>query len=223
MINHTNLSDRKKHTCHQPGSLIELDDNTVLNFFSTSSNDAHLSKQRTFKGKSKVITGKIALLLILILAHFEASAQNRLNVALELSLYNEGYAAHPVSLLGELQFGKKKRMFFRTGINANTRNALSIGLPLAIGFYTHPASKNHFEMGFGTTLFIDEQLPPDDAVKKWNIGPNGIMIPLAYRRELPLGWYMRLGLTPFLSFDSAIVPSFAIGYRVGSSKKRANP
>jgi len=224
MINRKNVSGHKKRLDSQHDPLIELDENHFINFCSAWRNAVSSNKQSTSKSTFMFFnTGITGLILMLMLAHLCATAQNRLNVALELSLYNEGYAAHPVSLVGELQFGKKKRMFFRTGINANNRNVLSMGVPLAFGFYTHPTSKNHFEMGLGTALLIDEQQPPYNADKKWNVGPNGIMIPLAYRRELPLGWYLRFGLTPFLSFDSSIVPSFAVGYRVGSAKRNVNP
>ncbi len=226
MFNRTNASSPLKHLVAQLSPLYELDKNVFVIFSSFSASDIRSSKQGKRKSNFRLFnknTSITILILILMLAHISSRAQNRLNVSLELSLYHEGYAAHPVSLMGELQFGKKKRMFFRTGINANNRNVLSMGVPLAFGFYTHPTSKNHFEMGLGTALLIDEQQPPYNADKKWNVGPNGIMVPLAYRRELPLGWYLRFGLTPFLSFDSSIVPSFAVGYRVGSAKRNVNP
>lgn len=165
---------------------------------------------------------KYILILIFLASVEEMNAQNRFNVSLELSLYVNDYAAHPLSALAEFQGGKKKRMFIRSGINANNRNGLIMGIPILLGFYTHPASKNHFELSLGTTLFIAEQLPPYNTDKKFDIGPNGIMIPLAYRRELPKGWYLRFGVTPFLSFDSEIVPSFGLGYRVGCRNKSMN-
>ncbi len=166
---------------------------------------------------------KCILILIFLASVEEMNAQNRFNVSLELSLYLNDYAAHPLTALAEFQGGKKKRMFIRSGINANNRSGINLGIPLVFGFYTHPASKNHFELGLGTTFFFTEQLPPYNTDKKFDIGPNGIMIPLAYRRELPKGWYLRFGVTPFLSFDSEIVPSFSLGYRVGYRNKSINP
>jgi hypothetical protein len=158
--------------------------------------------------------------VLLFLISTNILGQNRINLSLEFApTINESYAAHPLSFMGEFQMGKKKRLFLRSGINASNRGAQNIGIPLFCGFYTHPASKNHFEIGLGTTLLVSEQLPPYNSDKNFDVGPNGISILLAYRRELPLGWYLKLGLTPFLSFESSIVPSLSIGYRIGANKK----
>lgn len=165
---------------------------------------------------------KCILILIFLASVEEMNAQNRFNVSLDLSLYYNDYAAHPLSALVEFQGGNRRRLFIRSGINANNRSGFNLGVPIVFGFYSHPAAKNHFEMGIGTTLFFSERLPPYDYNKKIDIMPNGIIVPLAYRRELPKGWYLRFGVTPFLSFDSEIVPSFGLGYRVGSRNKSMN-
>jgi len=160
------------------------------------------------------------LVLLLFLMVQPAHAQNRFNVSLDLSLYYNDYAAHPLSALVEFQGGNRRRLFIRSGINANNRSGFNLGVPIVFGFYSHPASKNHFEMGIGTTLFFSEQLPPYDYDKKIDVGPNGIIVPLAYRRELPKGLYFRLGITPFLSYSSEIVPSLAVGIRLKSRTEK---
>jgi hypothetical protein len=157
--------------------------------------------------------------LITLFSLNQTAAQNRLNLSLEGTLSeSEYYRAYPLALQAEVQFARKKRCFFRTGISVSNRGYLQMTFPAVLGFYTHPQSRNHLEMGIGIMLEMHEELPPYDAFGNYTFGPSGILLPLAWRHEFQKGWYTRVGLSPFIVWDISVIPSFAIGYRVGTNR-----
>jgi hypothetical protein len=162
-------------------------------------------------------------IFICILAFFsstQAVGQNRLNISLEGTLSeSEYYRAYPLSLQTDIHFARKKRCFIRTGISISNRGYLKMTSPTIVGFYTHPQSRNHLEMGIGIMLEMHEELPPYDAFGNYTFGPSGLLLPLAWRHEFQRGWYTRVGLSPFIVWDISVIPTFALGYRVGTNRR----
>ncbi|MFM7814259.1 MAG: hypothetical protein ACKO66_07055 [Flavobacteriales bacterium] len=167
----------------------------------------------------------ILLLLICALSHQICTSQNRWNLALEGTLSeSEYYRASPISLQTDFQFASKRRCFIRSGLSISTRDYFKMTIPVIFGFYTHPASRNHLEVGIGMMLEMHEELPPYDAFSNYTFGPSGIIFPLAWRHEFPKGWYSRVGLSPFIVWEVSVIPTCAIGYRLGlESSQRVQP
>lgn len=159
---------------------------------------------------------KQLLLLTLTLGHFTSHGQNRWNLSVEGTLSeSEYYRASPISLQTDFHFAQKKRCFIRTGVSLSTRDYFKMTLPIIFGFYTHPTSRNHLELGIGLMMEMHEELPPYDAFSNYTFGPSGIVFPLAWRHEFKKGWYSRVGMSPFLVWDISVIPTLAIGYRLG--------
>lgn len=159
---------------------------------------------------------QLILFLLLTISHETSHSQNRWNVSLEGTLSeSEYYRASPISLQTDFQFARKRRCFIRTGLSVSTRDYFKMTMPIIFGFYTHPSSRNHLEVGIGMMLEMHEELPPYDAFNNYTFGPSGIILPIAWRHEFKKGWYTRVGLSPFVVWDVSIIPSLALGYRIG--------
>lgn len=160
------------------------------------------------------MTKSLALLAIFFMTGFFSSAQNRWSFYAEGTFSgNELYRAYPLSINGEFKAGVKRRVFLRAGFNMTNLGHVDACFPVVFGFFTRPEAKNHFETGIGTVFFMTERLSPYDELSNYDFGPSGILVPLIYRRDFPKGWFMRLGLSPFISFDSSIIPSLSFGYQ----------